>query len=97
MKGIKAMRINFKQEELIGELIRYVRNEFPEIEFIKVTESPEDPETFWINVTAPEDEDRAMALIRFTSDKATDILLDYGYHMLVMPNGPKDRKILMAA
>ena len=33
----------------------------------------------------PEDEDREIALREYGNDKATDILLDYGYHMLVMP------------
>jgi len=55
-------------------------------------------------MTAPEDEDREIKLRRFGSEKATDILLDYGYHMLVMPRRKsrrkenlKDREILMAA
>ncbi len=77
--------INFKQEELIEDLIRHIRGKYPEVELIDFTESPEDPESLWINITAPEDEDREIELRTFASDKATDILLDYGYHMLVMP------------
>ena len=96
------MRINFKQEELIKKIMRSVKRKFPEVEFIKVTESPEDPETLWINVTAPEDEDREMALIELSGDKAMDILLDYGYHMLIMPRKKRnrnltDKELLMAA
>ena len=48
-------------------------------------EGPEDPETLWIEVTAPDDEDREMELREFAAEKVTDIQLDYGYHMLVMP------------
>ncbi len=97
------MRINFKQEELIRKLIRTIRRKFPEVRLIDVTESPEGPETLWINITAPEDEDREIELRRFGSDKAMDILLDYGYHMLIMPRrkwrkeNMTDQEILMAA
>ncbi|HLC15279.1 MAG TPA: hypothetical protein VJL89_03525 [Thermodesulfovibrionia bacterium] len=83
------MRINFKQEELINKLINTVKNKYPEIELINVTESPEDPESLWINVTAPKDEDKEIELREFASDKTTDILLDYGYHMLIMPTHKK--------
>ncbi len=77
--------LNFKQEELIEELINYIRNKFPEIRFVGVSESPEDSESLWIRVTAPEDEDRESELIRYSADKSMDILMDYGYHLLVMP------------
>ncbi len=77
--------LNFKQEELIDQLVRHISEKFPEVRLIDITESPETSETLWVNVTAPEDEDRMMELITFSADKATDILTDYGYHMLVMP------------
>jgi len=77
--------MNFKQEELIQELLDTVKAKFPEVEFISVTESPEDPADLWVNVTAPEDEDREDELMEFACDKTTDILIDYGYHMLIMP------------
>jgi len=77
--------INVKQEELIQQLMAQIGEEFPEVDFINIVEHPEDPESLWINVTAPGDEDREMDLIEFAGDRITDILLDYGYHMLVMP------------
>ncbi len=77
--------INFKQEELIERLMDEIRIHYPEVDLINVMEGPEDPETLWIEVTAPEDEDREMELREFTAEKVTDIQLDYGYHMLVMP------------
>ena len=79
------MRINFKQEELIDELVSTLGKKFPEVRFIDITESPEDSESLWINVTAPKDENRENELREFASDKTTDILIDYGYHILVMP------------
>ncbi len=77
--------INFRQEQLIEEVVNYVRNRFPEVKVIGVTESPEDPESLWIRVTSPEDDNRRSELISYACDKTMDILTDYGYHMLVMP------------
>jgi len=77
--------INFKQKELIHSLFSAVREKFPEVEFLNITESPENPADLWINITEPEDEDREIELIEFACDKTVDILLDYGYHISVMP------------
>ncbi len=83
------MRINFKQEELIKNLMKSVKRKFPEVELINVSESPEDSESLWIQVSAPKDENKEFELRAFASDKTTDILIDYGYHMLVMPTRRK--------
>ncbi|MBF0100411.1 MAG: hypothetical protein HQK77_05830 [Desulfobacterales bacterium] len=80
------MKINFKQEELIDELLNSVKKNFPEVELINITESPEDSDSLWILVTAPKDETKEIELREFASDKTTDILTDYGYHMLIMPS-----------
>lgn len=77
--------INFKQQELIEGLLQAVKEKYPEVHFINVTESPEDPADLWINVTAPEDEDREIELSEFSGKLSTDILQDYGYLILVMP------------
>lgn len=77
--------INFKQQELIDRLLQAVKEQYPEVELINVTESPEDPADLLINVTAPDDEDRELELSEFTSQLSTDILQDYGYLILVMP------------
>ena len=79
------MKINFKQEALINELINFLKARFPEIELIDISESPEDADSLWVNVTAPQDEEREAALREIACDKTTDILIDYGYHILVMP------------
>ncbi|QTA83733.1 Uncharacterized protein dnl_61480 [Desulfonema limicola] len=84
------MRINFKQEELIKNLMKSVKRKFPEVELINVSESPEDSESLWILVSTPKDEDKEIELRAFASDKTTDILIDYGYHMLVMPTRKKE-------
>lgn len=78
--------INSKQQQLLDELLQAVKTKFPEVEFLNVTESPEDPADLLLNITAPEDEDREMELSEFTSQLSTDILQDYGYLILVMPH-----------
>ncbi|MDM8538243.1 hypothetical protein QUF70_15930 [Desulfobacterales bacterium HSG17] len=93
---IEKMRINFKQEELIENLMNIVRSKFPEVELINISESPEDSESLWINVTAPGNEDKEIELRAFASDKTTDILIDYGYHMLIMPTHKKQYKTMVA-
>ena len=77
--------MNFKQEELIEKLISQIKKKFPEVKLIKIMESCEDPESLWIEVTAPKDEDRDIELREYAGDKVFDIFMDYGYHMLVMP------------
>ena len=77
--------MNFKQKELVETFFQTIKAEFTEVELIDVTESPEDPCDLWVNVTAPEDEDREITMTEFACDKTTDMLLDYGYHILIMP------------
>lgn len=76
--------MNFKQQELIDRLFQAVKEKYPEVKFLNVTESPEDPADLLLNVTAPEDEDRELELSEFSSKLSTDILQDYGYLILVM-------------
>lgn len=79
------MRINFKQQELIDGLLNDLEKNFPEVRFVDITEGPENPNDLWVNVTEPKNEDREIELIEFFSEKTTDILLDYGYQIFVMP------------
>jgi hypothetical protein len=76
--------VNFKQKELIREFFHSIKKEFPEVEFVSVTESPENPADLWINVTEPDDEDKEIELIEFAGDKTSDMLLDYGYYITIM-------------
>ena len=77
--------MNFKQEELLERFVRDIQGKYSDVQLIEVIQSPEDTESLWIIVTAPEDEDREMELIRYSSEKAMDILCDTGYQFLVMP------------
>lgn len=92
-KGDRIM-INFKQKELIHSFFSSVKERFPEVEFLNVTESPENPADLWINITEPENEDREIELIEFAGDKTADILLDYGYYISVMPRTVKEAELI---
>lgn len=80
-----ARPLNLKQQELKDKLVEDIRAQFPEVEYLYTTPGVEDPSELWIHVSAPNDEDREIALLEYSSGKSTDILLDYGYSMLVMP------------
>jgi len=80
------MRINSKQEQLIEEFQEDIKKHFPDVSFIEVTESCENPADLWIHVTRPEDDDREIELVEFFGEKTADILMDYGYYMLLMPS-----------
>ncbi len=80
------MRINSKQERLIEEFQDDLKKHFPDVSFVEVTESWENPNDLWIHVTCPEDEDREIELTEFFGGKTMDVLEDYGYHMLIMPD-----------
>ena len=80
------MRINFKQEQLIEEFQDDLKKHFPDVRFVEVTESCENPNDLWIHVIRPEDDDREIELTEFFGEKTMDILENYGYHMLIMPD-----------
>ncbi len=76
--------VNFKQKELIQNFFHSIKNKFPEVEFVSVTEGPENPADLWLNITEPDNEDREIELIGFAGEKTSDILLDYGYYITIM-------------
>ena len=85
--------INFKQKELIKNLVKNVQKKFPEVKFLNVRPSPENPNDLWVKVTAPDDEDREIELLEYSADKSMDILLDYGYHISIMPTPDSSNNI----
>jgi len=90
------MRLNHKQKELIEQLSKEIEEKFPDIKFVDVSSSPESEETLWLEFTKPDDDDRMLDIIEYASNRTMDILLDYGYHMLVMPivsNGEANVKV----
>ena len=83
--------INFKQKELSMRLFEKLKARFPEIELVRITESAEDPNDIWVNITYPEDEDRQIELYEAAGEISTDILLDYGYHISIISADKSDK------
>lgn len=79
------MRLNHKQEELIAQLVKEIEEKFPDIKFVEVAPSPESKNTFWLEFTKPDDDDRFIEISEYASERMMDILLDYGYHFVVLP------------
>ncbi len=77
--------INFKQEELIQGMMATLKAKYPEVDLVETREGPEDPNTLWVCVTTFENEDREIEFRELAAEKCVDVLLDYGYHLLVMP------------
>jgi hypothetical protein len=70
---------NPKQIELSNMLFNKLKEQFPEIEFVGLSESAENRDNIWVNIKYPNDEDRQLELYELSGDISTDILLDYGY------------------
>lgn len=53
----------------------------------EITEHPENPNRLWVVVDGIDwnDDDKVMDFIEYTADKETDILVDYGYSISLMP------------
>ena len=79
------MKLNHKQEELIEQLVREIETKFPETKFVDAVPSPESENTIWPEFTHPESDERFMEIIEYAGERTIDILLDYGYHFLVLP------------
>lgn len=75
--------INLKQKELSEMLFEKLEKQYPEIELIDIMESPENPSHIWVNIIMPEDEDREIALSEKASKISTDILMKYGYLIMI--------------
>ena len=78
-------RLNHKQIELINQLAEEIETKFPEVKFVEATYSPEEVNSLWLHFTRPRDEDRLMEVGEYGSNRTMDILLDYGYHMVILP------------
>jgi hypothetical protein len=75
--------INIKQCELSQMLFDRLKQQFPEINLVDITESIENPNHMWVNIILPSDEDREIEIRELASEISTDLLLDYGYHITI--------------
>jgi hypothetical protein len=77
--------MNLKQREIIDQIFAYLKERFPEIELLKIKESPENSNSLWVEITSPDDEDKTIELLDVSAEKEVDILDNYGYHISFMP------------
>ena len=79
------MHLPKKKQQLVDQFLQQVKEKYPEVELIEITEGAEDPEDVWVKFTAPDDEDREIELMDFLADLETDILLEHGILISIMP------------
>ncbi len=75
--------MNFKQKEVLENIIAELQNKFPEVRLTKIEEL--NPHEFWVMLTEPDDEERRLALDTLQGELGTDALLDYGVNFHFMP------------
>ena len=85
------MRLNHKQNEIIEQLVKEIEAKFPETKFVDAAPSPESESTIWLEFTHPDNEEKFMEIIEYAGGRTMDILLDYGYHFLVLPSEPNGK------
>ncbi len=69
--------------ELSHLLFDKLKAQFPEIELVSIVESPFQRDSIWVNIILPEDDDRDIALTELAGEISTDILMDYGYDIMI--------------
>jgi len=76
--------INFKQKELSKIFFEKLARQFPDVKLMGITESPENPDDIWVNVTIPEEnEEKEIEIYKVASKISVQILLDYGYDISI--------------
>jgi len=76
--------INFKQQELADKFYQTLKDKYPEIQFDRLTESPEDPSDLWLYVSVPYDDDKQIEMDKFAGMLTSDILVEHGWFILLM-------------
>ncbi len=76
---------NPRMIELASEMMEKVRARFPEVRFLRYRNNPENENSIFIEVTAPDNEDRDLELSEFVADLGSDIALEYGFMIFVLP------------
>jgi hypothetical protein len=93
MKKENKIMTNFKQIELAEGLFNKLKVKFPEIELVNITEGPENPDSLRVRIIMPEDDDRRILLREMAAEISTDILLDYGYDILIRSASPFEKQL----
>ncbi len=84
------MSMNLKQKELSHHLFARLKQRFPEVRFAGIEENPNDPDTIWVNMVTPQKDDRYLAFVKFSSKLSSDILDNFGYHIMSVSAAPRE-------
>ena len=69
--------------ELSHRLFDNLKALFPEIELVSIVESPFQKDSIWVNIILPENDERNIALSELAGELSTDIMMDYGYDIMI--------------
>jgi hypothetical protein len=75
--------MNFKEKELSLQLFDTLKQQFPDIQLVEIVESPLEESSWRVRIRMPTNEDQEVELREMASTLSTDILLNYGYHILI--------------
>jgi RNA-binding protein YhbY len=84
--------IDTKCMEFAQRLFKQLKEQFPELEMVNITESAESHEHIWVNILMPDDEEREISVRELASELSMDILLEHGYHITVSAATGEDRQ-----
>jgi hypothetical protein len=84
--------INFKQMELSQGLFGQLQKRFPEVELVEIVESPVSQESIRVRLIKPADDNRRIELSELAGEISTEILLNYGYHIIISSASKSERK-----
>jgi hypothetical protein len=85
--------INTKYTELGQRLFKQLKNQFPELKMVDMTESIENRDHVWVNIVMPDDEEREIAVRELASELSMDILIEHGYHITVSAAADEEREV----
>ena len=83
-----SRKISTRRQQLANEIFSTLQAQYPEISLIQIRRSPEHPDDTWIDVLAPMDEDREMAMNAYAAQLESNILVEYNYHFSTLSQNP---------
>ena len=85
--------IKTKCMEFGRRLFKQLKEQFPELEMVNMTESAETHDHIWVNIVMPDDEEREISVRERASELSMDILLEHGYHITVSAATGEERQV----
>lgn len=77
--------MSLEQVEVLIRLLNRIQEKYPEAKFIRLRPHPEDAASVWLDIAAPEDEERDWALREYAAHLTTDILIEHDLMISVHP------------